>query len=435
MKASQGVAMPKIALMFSVLLVSLQCLSAGSPSRPQLVLLKLSDSKLYSRLINDRSPERFAVETIPELQTIAVLESDPRLENFLNRFNKAIVYSAPVKVIQVPQQKPRPTSSLASDGLGSLWGMKAIEAEEAWKKSQGEGVIVAVSDTGIYKTHPDLKSNLWQNPGERGTDSLGRDKATNKVDDDNNGHIDDTWGWAFNTKNNNPNDEHYHGTHVAGTIAAPQNGLGVVGAAPKAKLMAVKFLGANGSGTDLGGAQSIVYAAKNGAKIINCSWGGGEASQVMTDAVAYAQSRNVLIVAAAGNDGLNTDRHEHIPSGIDLDNVISVGATANRSGSRAGFSNFGPLTVDLAAPGVDIKSTFLPTANIGRRSLYAKLSGTSMAAPHVSGVAALIWSAQPQLTYLEVKQILMEKAAKVSPWQNRSRTEGVLNAKKSLETL
>jgi subtilisin family serine protease len=421
-----------ISLAFSMVAGSVSCLALGS-EQTNMTLIKLSDKKVFSRVNSDRSANRFAVDSIPELQTIAVKTDDPRLQNFIDLYKHNIVYQTPMLNIHLPRQRIQGVHENLSEGTNRTWGMVAIQAPEAWRVSKGEGIVVAVSDTGIYRSHGDLKENIWQNPGETGRDAQGRNKATNRIDDDANGHIDDTWGWAFNTNNNNPYDEHYHGTHVAGTIAAPMNGIGVVGAAPKAKLMSLKFIGGNGSGTDLGGAQTIVYAAKNGARIVNCSWGGSGDSPVITDAVAYAQARNVLVVTAAGNDGSNTDRFLHIPSGINLDNVISVGATANRAGAKARFSNYGILTVDLAAPGVDVMSTFNPLANTSKRSLYAKLSGTSMASPHVAGVAALIWSAQPQLTYLQVKQILMDKTVKVSPWRNKSLTEGVLNAKKSLE--
>ena len=296
-----------------------------------------------------------------------------------------------------------------------LWGLRTIEAEQAWAFTQGEGVLVAVSDTGIDLDHPDLAQNIWSNPKEI---------ADNGIDDDGNGYVDDVHGWDFVKKKPALKDHHYHGTHVAGTIAASFQHK-IPGVAPRAKLMNVPFLNSSGSGTEVDGAKTIIYAADNGAKIINCSWGGTGKSDVIEKAIEYAAQKGVLVVTAAGNDGMNTDRKTHFPSGANVDNIVSVGASTS-SNSRASFSNTGKVSVDLAAPGLNIYSA--APASKGRAS-YQSLSGTSMASPHVAGVAALIWSVRPKLTYKDVKTILMETAQPSKAWASRSVSGGILNAK------
>lgn len=301
-----------------------------------------------------------------------------------------------------------------------LWDLKAIRLAEAWKVSKGAGVVVAVSDTGVDSSHKDLKGQMWRNPGEVGTDSKGRAKSSNGVDDDGNGYVDDVYGWDFVSKRGGGHDHHYHGTHVAGTIAA-LTGKTVSGVAPQAKIMDVSFLDKNGSGSDVEGAKSLVYAVDQGAKIINCSWGdSGEANKLLAKAIQYAQDHGVLVIAAAGNDGKDTDRSKFMPSGLANENIVSVGATYTGSGMRAWFSNYGQVSVDLAAPGDGIYS-------LKPGSGYQELSGTSMATPHVAGVAALVWSAHPQYSAAQVKKALMT-VRPVKEWKTECVSGGVLDA-------
>jgi subtilisin family serine protease len=309
---------------------------------------------------------------------------------------------------------------LAGTTVPGLWGLKAIHLAEAWKVTQGAGVVVAVSDTGVDSAHKELASQMWKNPGEVGLDSKGRDKSTNGIDDDGNGYVDDVYGWDFEKKKGGGKDHHNHGTHVAGTIAAVV-GKKMAGIAPLAKIMDVSFLDSQGSGNDVNAAKTIVYAADQGAKVINCSWGSpGKTAPVLEAAIKYARDRGVLVIAAAGNDGKNTDKSPFAPSGLALENIVSVGATTNASGSKASFSNYGQTTVDLAAPGNNIYS--LAPSN-GHQSL----SGTSMATPHVAGVAALVWSAHPQYTAEQVKRALMS-VQPVKGWKTKSVSGGILEA-------
>jgi thermitase len=329
---------------------------------------------------------------------------------------------------------------------GILWGMDAIKLKDAWPITRGsKDVILAISDTGTRFDHFDIQDNLWINKGEVGTDANGKDKSKNKVDDDGNGYVDDVYGYNFETNNGYPLDNHYHGTHVAGTIGGVGGNGGIVGVSGIVSLMTVKFIGQDGSGTDDHAIQSIVYAVDNGAKAINCSWGSDEYTQPLYDAIAYAQKKGVLLIAAAGNDGEDHDKHLHYPSGYDLDNIISVAATYEKNGRLAGFSNYGLKTVDIAAPGDTIYSSFNPMYQTlycgsgGTSHFYCELSGTSMATPHVTGTVGLIYAVNPKLTYSQVRDIILSTAAPSKYLTGKVVTGGQLDAaaavKKAAATL
>ncbi len=298
-----------------------------------------------------------------------------------------------------------------------LWGMIKIEAPAAWDKYAGGAVTVAVTDTGIDPSQPELDGNLWVNS---------REVPGNGRDDDGNGVVDDVNGVNFSAGLNsgNPYDGDGHGTHVSGTIAAESgNGIGVAGVNPQAKILAAKFLTDSGSGSTSDAIRAIDYARSMGAKVMNASWGGGGASQALEAAIAKS---GMLFVAAAGNDGANNDEDPHYPSSYELDNIVSVAATT-QSDSLASFSNYGSCSVDLTAPGYQILST-LP----GGR--YVSWSGTSMAAPHVAGVASLLAARDPKLTPLEIKARLMDSVDKPSALAGTSMTSGRLNARKALDS-
>jgi hypothetical protein len=272
-----------------------------------------------------------------------------------------------------------------------------LDLPGAWQLSQGKGVIVAVVDSGVRLSHPDLRQNLWTNPAEI---------PGNRRDDDGNGYFDDVHGVDL-TGEHSLDDAQGHGTHVAGTIAAARNGRGVIGVAYKAKLMVVRVLDKRGSGSTRRLAEGIRYAAANGARIINLSVETSTDDPRVREAVATASAANVLIVCSAGNMGANVDRRPLFPVSIPADNLIGVAATASADGGEAitQFSNFGPLSVPLAAPGDGVVST----SNDGG---YEERSGTSMAAPHVSGVAALMASLAPNLSAQELRGELLEHAVK-----------------------
>src|SRR5262249_46664784 len=247
--------------------------------------------------------------------------------------------------------------ALHNTGQDSMFGVwlggtpdADIDAPEAWDTATSSNAIVAILDTGITWAHPDLSANIWTNPGEI---------AGNGLDDDGNGFIDDVRGWDFVNNDNDPDDDHGHGSHVAGIIGAVgDNGEGVSGIVWHARLMAVKVIGADGTGRLSDAVAGLEYAVAKGAKVANASWGyytfpGEEAAhQALHDAIAAAQASNLLFVTAAGNDSLNTDLpgNTFYPAGFNLDNIISVAATDNTD-ALASFSNYGPTSVDVGAPG------------------------------------------------------------------------------------
>ncbi len=289
-----------------------------------------------------------------------------------------------------------------------------IDAVEAWDVFTGSpNVLVVVIDTGIDYNHPDLAANMWVNPGEI---------PGNGIDDDGNGYIDDVRGWDFYNNDNDPIDDNGHGTHCAGTIGAVgNNGIGVVGVNWTVKIMPVKFLGAGGSGYTSGAISSIQYALTiPGVRVMSNSWGGGGYSQALRDAIQQAYNAGVLFVCAAGNSAANTDVSPMYPACYDVPNVMSIAATTHQD-SLASFSNWGPTTVDLGAPGEDILST-LPGNS------YGTLSGTSMATPHVSGVAALIWGRFPTMTVDQVKALIMNSVDRIPALAGKCVTGGRLNA-------
>ncbi|HKB04289.1 MAG TPA: S8 family serine peptidase [Gemmataceae bacterium] len=313
-------------------------------------------------------------------------------------------------------------------GLGSLWGLNNtgqnggisdadIDAPEAWNTSVGTGnTVVAVIDTGIDYNHPDLSANMWHNPGEI---------PGNGRDDDGNGFRDDVYGYDFANNDANPMDDNGHGTHVAGTIGAiGDNGVGVAGIDWHARIMALKFLDASGSGYMSDAVRALNYAVANGAKVVNNSYGGGGYDPAMASAISNARSRGVIVVAAAGNDGTNNDAGPVYPANYAGDNVLTVAAT-DRTDRLASFSNFGRTSVDIAAPGVGIYST-LPNGK------YGTFSGTSMATPHVTGALALVWDAHPTWTYRQVIDAVLAGADRLTSLGGTVATGGRLNVAKAI---
>jgi subtilisin family serine protease len=273
-------------------------------------------------------------------------------------------------------------------------------------------VIVAVIDTGMDWEHQDLAANLYTNPGEI---------AGNGVDDDKNGFIDDIHGWNFVANTNDTHDDNHHGTHVSGTIGAVgNNGLGVAGVNWNVTIMPVKFLDGTGSGTLENAVNAINYAKLMKANIMSNSWGGGGYSDALFQAIQASQAAGILFVAAAGNDTRNDDTTPTYPASYAVDNIVGVAATDNQD-KIASFSSYGPKTVHVAAPGVNIYST-LPS------NAYGVLSGTSMATPHVSGIAALLYSVHPELKYSDVKQRLIATSDPVTGLRRTCVARGRVNA-------
>ena len=283
-----------------------------------------------------------------------------------------------------------------------------VDGRESLGVQTGSGVVVAVIDDGVDFGRPDLAGQAWVNPGESGGG-----KENNNADDDGNGYIDDVNGWDFchNDKTVHDVNDDFHGTHVAGTIAAKLDGAGVVGVAPSVKIMALKFLGDdNNCGQDWQAIDAIEYAKSFGVRISNNSWGGWVSGNDSALYNAIADS-GMLFVTSAGNDGVNNDSSpiRSVPASFDLPNILTVAAVDNQ-GFLADFSNFGPTSVDVSAPGVDIASTF--PAYDGEAAGHVYMSGTSMASPHVTGIAAVLASDKPNLlsSPTELKARILAKA-------------------------
>lgn len=309
------------------------------------------------------------------------------------------IYSAQL----VPSDPFYSSSGSWGQSYDDLWGLKAINTEAAWDLTLGENVVVAVIDSGVNRTHPDIQQNIWQNTNEI---------PNNGIDDDNNGFIDDVYGWSFASNSNNTGDVGGHGTHVAGTVAsAVNNTQGIVGVAPGAKILPVKGLSDQGLGLNADLAASIIYAADMGADVINNSWGGSGRSEAIADAMRYAYSQGVTIVSAAGNE--NSPTSQFFPAGYP--ETITVSALDAFS-ARADFSNWG-MKLDVAAPGVDILSLLSSDMNTSNtdpalivNGNLLRSNGTSMASPHIAGIAALILSRNPNLSPEQVRYILRNSA-------------------------
>jgi subtilisin family serine protease len=333
--------------------------------------------------------------------------------------------------------------------LSKAWGMKTVGAATSWTSTpSGKDIIVAVTDTGVDYNHQDLLQNIWRNPNE----------ILDGKDNDGNGFIDDIVGWDFATNDNKPYDLSLslmdillsggnpgHGTHVAGVIGARlNNALGTAGVAPNVKIMALRFLTEKGQGTTEGGIKCIDYAAANGARIINASWGGEageeEEDKALKESIERAQAKGVLFMAAAGNGritggkpaGFNndTDKKPTLPVSYALDNIVGVAAT-DIEDKLANFSNFGEKTTALAAPGVNILSTVpgdrYQDTILNLFGTKITWDGTSMATPYVAGAAAVLWSQNLRQDYRSVKSKLLGAVKPVAELKGKVATAGRLD--------
>jgi subtilisin family serine protease len=294
-----------------------------------------------------------------------------------------------------------------------------VGAPAAWDVTIGGSVPVAVVDTGVSFKHPDLSGNAWANPGD----------PVNGADDDGDGFKDDVNGADFLNGDSEPNDDGGHGTHVAGIIGAQgNNSVGITGVNWEAQVMGLKFLDGNGEGNTADAANAIDFAVDHGARVINASWGGPSFSHALYSAIRRASEHGVLVVAAAGNDGVNADSSPDYPAAFDLPNVISVAAT-DRSDRLLDFSNYGAKSVDLAAPGDDVYST---VPSISDPSGYAAFSGTSMAAPFVAGAAVLYLSKHPEATVDQLRAALLGSVDRLPTLAGKTVTGGRLNLARTL---
>jgi subtilisin family serine protease len=343
----------------------------------------------YDKVINEKAinaiekEHGLSVEKVFKKDGLKVykINKNKTVEEMIEKLNKKnnIVFAEPDYIIQ----------AITGDYYSLLWGFENsndidIDAPEAWEITKGSSdIIVAVIDTGVQQTHEDLHEQLL--PGTN---------YTTEIDES-------------------------HGTHVAGTIAAMDNGFGVIGVAPHVKILPLQFLGPDGGSTS--DAISAIEDATGVADIINASWGGGGYSIALKNAI---EDFGGPFVAAAGNDRKNTDRRAHYPSSYDSPNIISV-AAVDRNGNRARFSNYGSTTVDVGAPGVDIASTY-------EGNSYVYMSGTSMAAPHVAGTLALMMSVDSSASTEELINILYQSVEPLDSLQNKTVTGGMINANNAL---
>ena len=313
--------------------------------------------------------------------------------------------------------------------FGQLWGLSNtgtndprgaagvegadIDAVKAWSITKGDRrVRIAVIDTGIDYSHPDIKDQMWTNTAEL--------NGTAGVDDDGNGYVDDIHGYDFANNDGDPRDGHSHGTHCAGTIGASHNSIGVAGVMADVEFVAVKFLTDAGSGSTEGAIKSIDYATKMDVDLMSNSWGGGGRSQALHDAIQRAADKGIVFTAAAGNSSTNNDQRPHYPSNYEVKNVISVAATTAGDG-LATFSCYGRRTVHVAAPGHNILST---TKDGG----YASYSGTSMATPHVSGAIGLLIAQEGRMDLEELRNRVMATSEPLSALRGKTINSGRLNA-------
>lgn len=317
-----------------------------------------------------------------------------------------------------------------------------IKMTQGWDVIRGNsGLVIAVVDSGVDFNHPDLVNNIWRNTGET--------SCIDGIDNDGNGFKDDCRGWNFVNNNNSPMDDLGHGTHVSGIIgAAGNNGMGIAGMMWNVQIMPLKACDINGACMIADIVAAVDYAVANGAKIINASFGGTEFSQTESDAVNAANTAGVLFVASAGNGGLdsdgdNNDINPQYPAALGLPNIIAVAATDQKD-HRASFSNFGPNSVHVAAPGTYILST-VPIDGVGMSfssfctnsavAAYDFCSGTSMAAPHVTGLAGLLETAYPGFTLSQIRGTILRYVDLLPTLQGWIQTGGRINAFRALTSL
>ena len=374
------------------------------------------DARILRRLV----ALRLVAATVDEdrrNEVLARLRSDPRVRYAELDRRVRVVPPLIGRRLQLPLARSSRTPN--DEGFSVQYGLRDsgdsdIEATNAWD-SQTACPKVGVLDSGIQTGHPDLKSNMWTNDGE----------SNNGIDDDGNGFVDDHYGIDLIQGKNSGKDPHGHGTHVAGIIAAKGNNTrGVAGVCWKAKLMNLRFMDSHGGGYTTDAATAIVYAVRHGVHVINASYGSYKPSDGEKDAIAYAQRHDTLIVAAAGNDSEDSDQTPSYPADYDFDNIISVAASTS-SDRLASFSNFGNRSVDLAAPGVEIGSTW-------KGSDYRYMSGTSMATPFVTATAAMLRKAGDGISYTRIRNLILNNVDRKGAFSSTTVTGGRLNAARAL---
>ena len=417
-----------------------------SESQPEVMVrfrpgVKVSDIRKLAARTNDRLEDE--IETVNGLVSIDDLDNaDAETVAAQYRQMHDVLYAEPVFEIQLDEQlfkekevirvlresddnlpnDPQFADQWALNNLGQDGGKSRadIDALKAWQKTHGSSdVVVAVLDTGVDYSHTDLAANMWIRP-----DNIPQ------YSDDELGTFNDLQGFDANANAPDPMDDNGHGTHCSGIIGAEgNNDEGIAGVNWDVEIMPLKFLGRGGYGTTKDAIEAINYAIDRKQKgvnlrVINASWGSTSYSKALEDAIRAAGENGILFVAAAGNATTNNDKRPHYPSNYDLPNVISV-ASLDRNDSLSSFSNFGAKTVHIAAPGREILSTWLGDQ-------YREASGTSMAAPQVSGVAALIVASEPDISVEKLRERILKSVDKIDSLNGKVANSGRINAAKAL---
>jgi thermitase len=424
-------------LIFGSLFVFASVISTASATPFNGYIVKV---KSGSNFLNEKSLSQ--VGTVSKITTtgfgtFARLETnkgltDKALSNFAA--NPNVLYVEPNYIITLDKVKGGEEVPAPKDpSFKKQWGMKNdgkngsifstglagedINVLRAWSITKGsKDVKIAVIDTGVDYTHPDLKSNIMINEAEL--------NGKPGVDDDGDGYVDDIYGYDFANKDADPQDGHGHGTHCAGNIGAVHDGAGIAGVMANVKILPVKFLSDSGSGETIDAIAAIDYAIKRGVNVMSNSWGGGEREQSLEDAIKAAEAAGITFVAAAGNESSNNDTTDSFPANYDVSNVISVGSFTS-AGAKSSFSNYGLKTVHVTAPGSNILSTY-------KKGGYTTMSGTSMATPHVAGVIGLLLSQEPNLTPAQIRERLVQTSVKTSKLQTASLSGGRVDAYRAL---
>lgn len=412
-------------ILTSFLPQALQAGECGGAYRCQEALVKFSrrlGPDEVQRLLDRNRAVILQAFPLTQLYLISFPQSQDTLP-WITAFRKqlGVLIAAPNEEIQAQTLPDDPDFDLAwgLKNSGQTGGVAGIDIgiDSVWNTAQdGDGIIVAVIDTGIDYQHPDLAANIWTNPGEI---------PGNGIDDDGNGYVDDIHGYDFSNNDGDPTDDHQHGTHVTGILGAVgNNGVGVSGVVWTARIMALKFLNQNASGAVSNAIAAIEYALANGAQILNNSWGSSSYNAALQSAILEADSQGALFVAAAGNQHRDIESSPFYPASFALPNVVTV-ASIDHDDKLSAFSNFGAFSVDLAAPGGAIFST-------KPGNTYGYISGTSMSTPYVAGAAALLWTEFPTLNHRQIRNLLLQGVEPRSYLAGRTVTGGMLDVASSV---
>lgn len=385
-------------------------------------LLDNPPTPAYKTTLNSQKPKTLGTYNKAISQKKALSKDKPKLTLVYSKTTTAFFLFIASTIMGFQPAEAQSLFDKIESTPAKGWALTQVEADKARRIARDEKTItVAVIDTGVDVSHPDLKQNLWVNQGEAGVDSRGRDKSKNGIDDDGNGYVDDLHGWNFVNRNNDLTDKIEHGTHIAGIISSSK------GVAPSAKLMVLKYY--NPKATDRENLENTIlaiqYAVKMKANIINYSAGGLEKSAREEQAIREALDNKILFIAAAGNEKNNSDLKGFYPADYDLDNILSV--TAVDSDKKVlESSNYGAKSVDIAAPGKNIYST-IPGGK------YGFMTGTSQATAFVTGIAALLMASEKHLdTPDKVIRQILASASLENTLVGKTKSQALVNSYRAL---